>query len=105
MQLFTTGLQPSLSLVVEIHNLQSLAVAMSLARKLELWDQCAAPSTTTSRPPQRGLFSTSPMPWPCVCDFGTSATSPNSGGWPTYQTLVVGGDGGTPTPRPLLQLQ
>lgn len=48
MQLFTTGLQPSLSLVVEIHNLQSLAVAMSLARKLELWDQCAAPSTTTS---------------------------------------------------------
>ena len=41
-QLFTGGLQPLLSLDVEVHNPQSLAVAMSLARKLELREQCAA---------------------------------------------------------------
>ena len=40
-QIFTARLQPPLSLDVEIHNPQSLAVAMSLARKLELRDQCA----------------------------------------------------------------
>ena len=40
-QIFTAGLQPPLSLDVEIHNPQSLTVAMSLARKLELRDQCA----------------------------------------------------------------
>jgi hypothetical protein len=45
-QLFTAGLQPPLSLDVEIHNPQSLAVAMSLARKVELLDQCAAPAPT-----------------------------------------------------------
>ncbi|KAG8061643.1 hypothetical protein GUJ93_ZPchr0003g18451 [Zizania palustris] len=41
-QLFTAGLLPPLSLDVEILNPQSLAMAMSLARKLELRDQCAA---------------------------------------------------------------
>jgi hypothetical protein len=35
-QLFTVGLQPPLSLDVEIHNPRSVAVAMSLARKLKL---------------------------------------------------------------------
>ena len=40
-QIFTAGLQPPLSLDVEIHNPQSLAIAMSLARKLEIRDQCA----------------------------------------------------------------
>ena len=50
-QIFTAGLQPPLSLDVEIHNPQTLPVAMSLARKLELRDQCAptappAPTTT-----------------------------------------------------------
>ena len=38
MQIFTAGLLPPLSLDVEIHNLQSLVVAMSLARKLEFHD-------------------------------------------------------------------
>lgn len=35
-QLFTAGLQPPLSLDVEIHNPQPLSVAMSLARKMEV---------------------------------------------------------------------
>jgi hypothetical protein len=61
-QLFTAGLQPPLSLDVEIHNPQSLAVAMSLARKLELRDQCAAPQGAAFRPPQRGLLPTPVKP-------------------------------------------
>jgi hypothetical protein len=61
-QLFTAGLQPPLSLDVEIHNPQSLAVAMSLARKLELRDQCAAPQGAALRPPQRGLLPTPVKP-------------------------------------------
>jgi hypothetical protein len=40
-QAFTAGLQPLLSLDVEIHNPQSLIVTMSLVRKLELCEQCA----------------------------------------------------------------
>jgi hypothetical protein len=42
MQIFMAGLQPPLSLDVEIHNPQTLAFTMSIARKLELRDQCAA---------------------------------------------------------------
>ncbi|XP_066340433.1 uncharacterized protein [Miscanthus floridulus] len=38
-QAFTVGLQPPLSLNVEVHNPQSLVMAMSLARKLELREQ------------------------------------------------------------------
>jgi len=38
-QAFTAGLQPPLSLGVEVHNPQSLVIAMSLARKLELREQ------------------------------------------------------------------
>jgi hypothetical protein len=41
-QAFTAGLQPPLSLDVEIHNPRSLIVTMSLAHKLELRKQCAA---------------------------------------------------------------
>ena len=57
-QIFTAGLQPPLSLDVEIHNPQTLVVAMSLARKLELRDQCAAASAPPPR--QRGLLPTPP---------------------------------------------
>jgi hypothetical protein len=50
-----------LSLDVEIHNPQSLAVAMSLTRKLELRDQCAATLASQPRhPQQRGLLPTPP---------------------------------------------
>lgn len=42
------GLQPPLSMDVEIHNPQSLAFAMSLALKIELHEQDA-----TSSPPMR----------------------------------------------------
>jgi hypothetical protein len=56
-QLFTAGLQPPLSLDVEIHNPQTLAVAMSLARKLELQDQCVAPPTAPPRASQKGILS------------------------------------------------
>lgn len=59
-QLFTAGLQPPLSLDVEVHNPQSLSVAMSLARKLELREQFAAPAAPP-RAAGRGL-----LPAPCV---------------------------------------
>jgi hypothetical protein len=59
-QLFMAGLQPPLSLDVEIHNPQSLAVAMSIARKVKLRDQCAAPAPTPSRTFQRGLLPAPP---------------------------------------------
>ena len=62
-QLFTAGLQPPLSLDVEIHNPQSLAVAMSLARKLELRDQCAAataPTPRTGHEHQKGILPAPP---------------------------------------------
>ncbi|XP_066373865.1 uncharacterized protein [Miscanthus floridulus] len=52
-QLFTGGLQPLLSLDVEVHNPQTLAGAMSLARKLELREQYAAPAP---RAATRGLL-------------------------------------------------
>ena len=60
-QIFTAGLQPPLSLDVEIHNPQSLAIAMSLARKLELRDQCALAVAPPARPPQKGIL---PAPAP-----------------------------------------
>ncbi|XP_073362850.1 uncharacterized protein [Aegilops tauschii subsp. strangulata] len=60
-QIFTAGLQPPLSLDVEIHNPQSLAVAMSLARKLELRDQCALASAPPVRFQQKGIL---PAPVP-----------------------------------------
>ena len=62
-QLFTAGLQPPLSHDVEIHNPQSLAAAMSLARKLELCEQCAAAVAPPSAPPrdqQQGLLAVPP---------------------------------------------
>jgi len=49
-QLFTAGLLPPLSHDVEIHNPQSLATAMSLARRIELRNSYAAPAP---RAPQR----------------------------------------------------
>lgn len=49
-QIFTVGLQPPLSLNVEIHNPKSLAIAMSLARKMELCDQCALAVASSARP-------------------------------------------------------
>ncbi|SPT20639.1 unnamed protein product [Triticum aestivum] len=60
-QIFTAGLQPPLSLDVEIHNPQSLAVAMSLARKLELRDQCALASAPPVRFQKKGIL---PAPVP-----------------------------------------
>lgn len=54
-QLFTAGLQPPLSLDVEVHNPQSLSVAMSLARKLELREHLAAPAAPP-RTAGRGLL-------------------------------------------------
>jgi hypothetical protein len=56
-QLFTAGLQPPLSLDVEIHNPQSLAVAISFACKLELHDQCTTALASQPRHlQQRGLL-------------------------------------------------
>ncbi|WVZ71005.1 hypothetical protein U9M48_019632 [Paspalum notatum var. saurae] len=57
-QLFTGGLQPPLSIDVQIQNPQSLAAAMSLARQFELREQYAAPAP---RAPSRPLL---PAPAP-----------------------------------------
>jgi len=62
-QLFTVGLQPPLSLDVEIHNPQTLAAAMSLARKLALRDQYTAPpSRAPGRVPLPATSARLPLP-------------------------------------------
>jgi hypothetical protein len=74
-QLFTADLQPPPSLDVEIHNPQSLAVTMSLSRKLELHDQCAGASMPQPRHPhQRGLLP-APPPRPTLHAPNPSAAS------------------------------
>lgn len=80
-QIFMAGLQPPLSLDVEIHNPQTLAFAMSLARKIELRDQCAvvtAPALPPPRHNQRGLLPASParleLPAPPPQAAATAAT-------------------------------
>jgi len=63
--IFTAGLLPPLSLDVEILNPQSLSMAMSLARKLELRNQCAlvpASATATSRSSNRDILPLPPRP-------------------------------------------
>ena len=58
-QAFMAGLQPPLSLDVEVHNPQSLVIAMSLARKLELREQyytAAVPAPPAPRQATRGLL-------------------------------------------------
>ncbi|XP_066359602.1 uncharacterized protein [Miscanthus floridulus] len=85
-QIFTTGLLPPLSLDVELHNPQSLAVAMSLARKLELRDQCAAAAAPPLRlgcDPQRGIL---PAPPPRL-----ALPAPNTAPVPTPQPVTVEG--------------
>jgi hypothetical protein len=64
-QAFTAGLQPPLSIDVELHNPQSLVIAMSLARKLELREQYAAVAPPFAPPnnQQQGLL---PAPPPCL---------------------------------------
>jgi hypothetical protein len=47
-QAFKAGLGPPLSHDVEMHNPQTLVVAMSLARKLELREQSAVAATTAA---------------------------------------------------------
>lgn len=58
-QVFTAGLQPPLSLDVEVHNLQSLIIVMSLARKLELREQYSStimPTPSAPRQATHGLL-------------------------------------------------
>jgi hypothetical protein len=52
-QAFTVGLLPPLSHDVEMHNPQTLVVAMSLARKLELREKDAAAASAVAAPPPR----------------------------------------------------
>ena len=62
-QAFTAGLQPPLSLDVEVHNPQSLIIAMSLMHKLELREQYyTATVPAPPVPPQatRGLLTRPP---------------------------------------------
>jgi len=58
-QAFMAGLQPPLCLDMEVHNPQSLVIAMSLARKLELHEQYYATAVPAPPAPQQatqGLF-------------------------------------------------
>jgi hypothetical protein len=56
-QLFTGGLLPPLSLDVRVHNPQSLAAAMSLARQLELREQY---TPAAAKAPSRGVLPSPP---------------------------------------------
>jgi hypothetical protein len=60
-QLFTGGLLPPIRNVVRIHNPQTLAGAMSLARQLEQMELCT-PAPIQTKPASRGLL---PAPTPC----------------------------------------
>ena len=62
-QALKAGLQPPLSLDVELHNPQSLIVAMSLAHKLEQREQYIRVATSLPAPPRapmRGLLTRPP---------------------------------------------
>ena len=74
-QLFTGGLQPPLSLDVEVHNPQTLAGAMSLARKLELREQYAAPAP---RAATRGLLAAPPPRLALPAPPGANPPAPNT---------------------------
>jgi hypothetical protein len=63
-QLFTGGLLPPLSHVVRIHNPQSLAAAMSLARQVELMELDRASVPAQTRPAARGVLPPPPRPAP-----------------------------------------
>lgn len=80
-QLFTAELQPPLSLDVEIHNPQSLAMAMSLARKLELRDNCVMLPVPQPRQQQKGLLP-SPVPRPALPAPSQPAILPLAAGTP-----------------------
>ena len=64
-QLFTGGLLPPLSLDVQVHNPQSLAAAMSLARQMELREQYTATATAPPKAAPRGLLP-APQPRPAL---------------------------------------
>jgi hypothetical protein len=77
-QIFTAELQLLLSLDVEIHNLHTLVVTLSLARKLELRNQCATVNTSSPaplHPHQRGFL---PAPQRLVLPTPPPAASPTS---------------------------
>ena len=63
-QEFTAGLQPPLSLDVNVHNPQSLVIAMSLARKLELCEQYYPTAVPASPAPQQATHGLLPGPPP-----------------------------------------
>lgn len=82
-QAFTAGLQPPLSLDVEMHNPQSLVIAMSMARKLELREQYITQAAQTPAAPRlggRGLLSV-PAP-PLALLAPTRSTPPATDGQP-----------------------
>ena len=74
-QLFTGGLLPPLSLDVEVHNPQSLAGAMSLARKLELREQYVVPAP---RATTKGLLPAPPPRLALPAPPPVHAAAPNT---------------------------
>ncbi|KAI4312382.1 hypothetical protein MLD38_037193 [Melastoma candidum] len=82
-QLFTAGLLPPLSFDVEVHNPQSLAGAMSLARKLELREQYAAP------PPRPAVRALLPPPAPRLALPAAPATNPTASAAVTLESRPV----------------
>lgn len=85
-QIFTVGLLPPLNLDVEAYNPHSLAVAMSLACKLELHDQYVMPppSSSLSRSQYKGI-----LPAPTVC-FALPAPAAPTGPAAQHPTAVDG---------------
>jgi len=105
-QLFTGGLLPPLSHAVRIHNLESLAAAMSLARQVELME-ADRPPPPPPRAPQRGIVpahAARPVllaPPPLLALPPPSGCPPGPGRGPTAAPYP-GRDGGTTSPRALL---
>jgi hypothetical protein len=82
-QLFTGGLLPPLSLDVQVHNPQSLAAAMSLARQLELREQYTLTTASAATAPKgagRGLLSAPPqrLALPAPPGPGTKPAAPTA---------------------------
>lgn len=111
-QAFTAGLQPPLSHDVEMHNPQTLIIAMSLARKLEIREQSVASAVACACGPGTAFVGQ----WPAGrAAAAARPSSPASAAEPHHCHAVfrgppgppalLDGDGRPPTAGPLFQLQ
>lgn len=121
-QLFTGGLLAPLSHAVRLHNPESLAAAMSLARQVELMElerpqppllqaaqRAPLPPPAARAPASHGPAPGAPggtgSPGAACAARGRAPGSTSAGCAQPGQAPLAGGTGRTSSPRPLLQLQ